>query len=123
MGEEVKEDMIARADDLMRRIGDLEEKLVREEGRRPVASPVPDRPTDEEVREHNITHTPPKPWCVYCNKATGKRDAHKRIRKEVPDVEVDVDKVPKVSMDVMYLYEKGVRPTLVNVDHLSLIHI
>ena len=44
---------------------------------------------------------------------------HRRIRKEVPDVEVVLDKVPTVSMDFTYLYEKGNRPTLVMVDHES----
>ena len=69
VGDEGKDDMARRADDLVRRITELEEKLVREEGRRPIASPVLERPTDEEVNEHNITHTPPKPWCPYCTKA------------------------------------------------------
>ena len=55
--------MQERAEDLMRRITELEEKLIREEGRRPIVSPVPHRPTDAEVQEHNVTHTPPQPWC------------------------------------------------------------
>ena len=57
-GDEVKDELVTRADDLLRRIKELEEKLIREEGRRPIVSPVPDRPTEEEVREHNVTHTP-----------------------------------------------------------------
>ena len=84
VSEKVGDNMQERADDLVRRITELEEKLVREEGRRPIVSPVPERPTDEEVAEHNLTHTPPKPWCPYCTKAIGLRDPHARIRKDVP---------------------------------------
>ena len=111
--------MEIRADRLHKRITELEDKLIREEGRRPIVSPVPERPTEEEVREHNVTHTPPKAWCPYCTMATAQRDPHRRERKEVPDVEVAVDKVPTTSVDYMYLFEKGVRPTLVMVDHDS----
>ena len=36
VGDQVEDEMAKRADDLARRITELEEKLVREEGRRPV---------------------------------------------------------------------------------------
>ena len=55
--EEVRDEMTKRADDLLRRINELEERIVREEGRRPIVSPVPDLPTEQEVLEHNVTHT------------------------------------------------------------------
>ena len=111
--------MTRRADDLVRRITELEEKIVREEGRKPITSPVPDRPTDKEVLDHNVTHTPPKPWCPYCTMGTGMRDAHSKIKKEVPDVEVVLDKVPTISVDYAYMFGKGESPTLVMVDHES----
>ena len=76
MGDSKEVEMAKKADDLVRRITELEDKLVREAGRRPVVSPVPERPTDEEVQEHNVTHTPPKPWCPYCVKGTGSPDAN-----------------------------------------------
>ena len=115
-GNEGQDDMERRAEELMKRITDLEDKLIREEGRRPIVSPVPNRPTEEEVREHNVTHTPPKAWCPYCTLATTHRDPHLRERT---DVEATADKVPTISVDFMYLFEKGVRPTLVMVDHDS----
>merc|ERR1739836_181639 len=118
-GQEVRDDMQERAEELVRRITELEDKLVREEGRRPIVSPVPNRPTEAEVREHNITHTPPKPWCPYCVMGTGERDPHAKRKKEVPDVEAVMDKVPTVSIDLMYLFDKGERPTLVMIDHES----
>ena len=93
--------MQRRAEDLARRVEELEEITVREAGRRPIVSPVPDRPTKEEVREHNATHSPPQPWCPHCTKAQGLREPHWRIKKEVPDVEVTMDKVPTISFDLM----------------------
>ena len=92
---------------------------MREEGGRPIARPAPDRPTETEVKERNVSHTPHKPWCPYCTVATSKRDAHARIKKEVPDVEVPIDKVLTRSVDYTYLFDNGSRPTLVMVDHES----
>ena len=60
-GDEVEDEMVKKADELCRRIEELEDKIVREEGRRPIVSPVPERPTEAELKEHNVTHTPPKP--------------------------------------------------------------
>ena len=69
----VEDELAKRADNLKKRIEELEDKIVREEGRRPIVSPVPERPTEAELKEHNVTHTPPKPWCPYCTAATSKR--------------------------------------------------
>ena len=93
--EEVEDDMVRRAEELTKRIEELEDQFVREEGRRVRVAPVPEKPTEEEVAEHNITHTPPKPWCPHCTRATATRDPHKRIRKDVPDIEVPIDRVPR----------------------------
>ena len=46
-------------------------------------------------------------------------DPHKKIRREIPDVEAALDKVPTISIDLMYLYDKGSKPTLVAIDHES----
>ena len=82
-------------------------------------SPVPERPTEQELLEHNTTHSPPQAWCPHCAKAMARNDPHKRERKEVPDVEAELKEVPTLSVDLMYLYEKGEKPTLVAVDHDS----
>ena len=58
------EEMAQRAEELSRRIEKLEGKLLSGEGRRPTGSPVPERPTDVEVAEDNVTHSTPKPWCL-----------------------------------------------------------
>lgn len=44
-------------------------------------------------------------------------DPHFGIEKEVPDAEVNLDGAPTVSIDLVYLYETGEKPTLVAVDH------
>ena len=36
--------------------------------------PVPEQPTDEEVREHNATHIPYKAWCELCVAHKGRQD-------------------------------------------------
>ena len=48
--ETVEDELAQRAEGLKRRIEELEEKLVREEGRRPIVSLVPERPTEKEVQ-------------------------------------------------------------------------
>ena len=48
-GDKERDDMEERAEDLLRQITELEEKVIREEGRRPIVSPVPNRPSEEEV--------------------------------------------------------------------------
>ena len=68
-GEDEAAVMQRRAEDLARRVEELEEIIVREVGRRPIVSPVPERPTDEEARERNATHPPPQPWCPHGTKA------------------------------------------------------
>ena len=55
--------MQRKAKSLARRIEELDEIAGREAGRRPILSPVPGRRTAEELLEHNVTHSPPKPWC------------------------------------------------------------
>ena len=44
-------------------------------------------------------------------KGTARNDPHRRKREEVPDVEVSMDATPTVSIDLMYLYNKGERGT------------
>ena len=69
-----------RALELQRKVEELEERV--QGGRRPIISPVPERPTDEEVRKHYTTHAPPKNWCPYCAKGRSTNDPHRKQRKE-----------------------------------------
>ena len=53
----------------------------------------PGDPTHKEVEEHNVTHLPHFSWCPVCLKASGKEEAHKKVREQ--------GGVPTVSMDYM----------------------
>merc|ERR1739836_349813 len=103
----------------MRKVEELESRIKGSEHRRPIVSPVPERPTDQEVREQNVTHAPPQSWCPHCVKGRGTNDPHKSKRKEVPDVDAELTATPTISTDLMYMYDKGERPTLVAIDHES----
>lgn len=84
------EELQNRADELAGGIEDLEEKLIREEGRRPIVNAA----TEPEVPKHSVNHPPPKPWCPYCAVASGLREPHFRIRKGVPDVNAKMNTFP-----------------------------
>ena len=43
-----------------------------EEGRRPATLPSPIRVTRAEREEHELTHTPFRPWCPHCVRGRGK---------------------------------------------------
>ena len=47
------------------------------------------------------------------------RDPHRSIRKDVPDVEVDLEGVLTISVDTMHLYETCKKQIFVAVDHDS----
>ena len=66
-----------------------------------------------------MTHSPARQWCPHCVKRGAKNSSHRATRKEVPDVEADMIATATTSVDLMYLYEKGVKPTLVAIDHES----
>ena len=72
---------------------DAEESEEEEEGRRPVLKRSPHQPTNEEIREHNVSHVPYRSWCPECVKGRGKEDHHKRVKddeeKGIPTAHVD----------------------------------
>ena len=47
------------------------------------------------------------------------RDSHARMSRDVPDVEAAMGKASTVSIDFMYLCEKGLRPTFLAIDNQS----
>ena len=63
-GVDTEDEPQKRAEELVKRIGGLEDKIIKEE----------ERPTEQEAREYKTTHSPPKPWCTYCTKAAGMND-------------------------------------------------
>ena len=63
-----------------------------EESRVPRAKRAPNEPTNEEIRVHEITHTPYRNWCPCCVAGRGKSDPHFKTSSEekaVAGVHVD----------------------------------
>ena len=121
------EDESGNADEvgeLRQKVKDLEEVLTehweyncRDGGEATPTLTVPTKPTEAERVEHEVTHTPPRPWCKFCMMGRGVRRAH---RKNVRDTEQDDGGPGKLSMDYMYLNDDEPRkdqPHLVTVDH------
>ena len=72
-------------------IGDGEEGET-EEARKPKATRVPARPSQEEVDEHMITHLPFRSWCPHCIRGKSKGKPHRksdRGNREIPTVAMD----------------------------------
>ena len=77
-------------EELEQKVKDLEDVLVEGweynyDGEDPVPTlKVPAKPSEKEWLEHQVTHTPPKPWCKHCFMGRGTRRPH---RTNVADVE------------------------------------
>jgi hypothetical protein len=56
--------------------GERESEESGEESRVPKAKRAPNEPTNEEIRLHEITHTPYRSWCPCCVAGRGKADFH-----------------------------------------------
>ena len=118
------QDAEAGTEELQGRIKELEDVLIAQweyngdrEGEQVPIFEVPAKPTEEERLEHEVTHTPPKPWCKYCMMGRGVRRAH---WSNVSDTEPKKGSVNKLSIDYMYLNDedgKKDQPQMVMVDH------
>lgn len=63
----------------------------------------PIRPSEEEVRQHNISHVPYRSWCPHCVRGKGRSLVHKNAVSSADDA----GRVrPRVSMDYFYLGKK-----------------
>ena len=69
-----------------------------DEGRRPAALRAPNRVTQAEREEHELTHIPYRQWCPICVKARGRSTPH-RSRTE----EQRREGVPKISLDYFFM--------------------
>ena len=70
------------------------------EVRRPARMMNPERPSQREVDEHELTHLPYRSWCAICVKGKAKEQAHKRVKRE--------DGMNEVHMDYMFMGPKDV---------------
>ena len=71
-----------------------------DEGRAAVAMPDPGQPSAEEKRLHDLTHIPYRGWCAKCVQGRGRDTYHGRIKEQ--------SRVPRISMDFMFLTERGI---------------
>ena len=56
----------------------------------------PRLPSSEEVRQHNLTHTPYRNWCPHCVRGRGKEMDHKRKKND------DEQEIPEYHMDYCF---------------------
>ena len=63
-----------------------------EEGRKPQKMQNPLKPTEAEVKEHNLTHLPYRSWCRHCVRGRGKEMPHRKLQDEagMPEVYADL---------------------------------
>ena len=53
-----------------------------EECEKPKVMTDPGQPTEKEIEEHRLDHTPYRSWCPVCVEAQGREDPHYRGTKE-----------------------------------------
>ena len=87
-----------------------------EEASKSVGLRVENKPTPEEVANHELTHLPFRSWCKHCVFGRAKADFHKRVEREK-------NEVPKISWEYMYMREnhEGVRPEVVEGDGVPIL--
>jgi len=88
-----------------------------EEGRKPIGIFVPATPTEQEVKEHELTHTPYRGWCKHCVAGKAITTPHRACVGNAREMIV-----PVVSIDYMFLGNKGEEkgsPILAGIDAKS----
>ena len=68
-----------------------------EEAREVRSPPTPETPSEEQVRQHRLTHTPFRSWCPHCVKGKGREDHHTKSRQN--DVYMGI---PKLASDYFF---------------------
>ena len=74
-----------------KRLRNSEEK--QDYGQESVRTPkVEEKPSEEEVEHHNVTHIPYRSWCRHCIRGKGKTRDHKRLKNRkrgIPTISLD----------------------------------
>ena len=73
----------------------------RAHNRDPRMQPAANKPSDEEVAKHNLTHTPYQGWCEHCIAHRARPDRHERTD------EARTGKMPTISFDLCYTKALG----------------
>ena len=79
---------------------DAEKVVAKDVDRKPKAVTNPKLPSQAEIDEHNLTHSPYRNWCAICVKAWGQEDHHRTDKSKVDS------EVPIVDMDYGYMKYK-----------------
>ena len=59
------------------------------------------QPTRSEIEEHNVTHSPFRPWCRHCAEGRGQEFGHMRRKG------ADPNRIPLVAFDYAGISDKG----------------
>ena len=61
-----------------------------QEAKRAKGVPTPQQPTEQERREHELTHLPYRSWCPTCVQSKGRQDNHPKQTSKTPVIQVDL---------------------------------
>ena len=73
-----------------------------EEGRVATGAAVPYNPSGREREEHELTHTPYRSWCDYCERARGRNKPHQPNREDTDEK----NKIPRISFDYFFFSQE-----------------
>ena len=62
----------------------------RQEAKRATGAPTPQQSTEQERREHELTHLPYRSWCPTCVQSKGRQDNHPKQTSKTPVIQVDL---------------------------------
>ena len=94
-----------KSEDTMDDEDDEDKEEGAEEGQQAKGIRDPQEPTKQEIEDHELTHIPFRDWCVHCCKGKSRSNPHRTNKNKAEEDEENV--VTTVSMDYMYLTEKG----------------
>ena len=66
----------------------------------------PKTPSKREVEEHELTHVPPREWCVYCAQARSQDNARRKQDREEQEDEEKEAAVSTFAFDYVYFKRK-----------------
>ena len=78
----------------------------------------PKMPSSEEVEQHNLTHLPPRSWCLHCVRGRGEATPHRsadRSNDAVPELHLDycfMGKKDETAQPILVARDRDTRMTL-----------
>ena len=71
--------------------------------RKPTVMPSPEQPTEAEIREHEVTHLPPRSWCPHCVRGRAVNAPHHARSGEARETH----RLPTLSVDFFFMAATG----------------